>query len=164
MIPRLALVLAGLAALVLPLPAPDLLGGGLTLIGLLALGISAVRPGSTAPAVVIAAAAVSWLSTPDGDGHAARLAGLALALALVHASAALAAVVPARARVPLGLAARWAGWTAAATALGAGLMAGVSRFPASAGPVWPTVVAVLAVAALAALPLSRLGGGKPADV
>lgn len=162
MIPRIALVAAGLAALALPLPAPDLLGGGLTVIGLIALGLAVVRPGSTAPAVLIAAAALSWLSTPDGGQHGIRLAGLALALAVVHTSAALAAVVPVRARIPAGLLARWAGGTVVATAVGAGLVAGVGAIPATVGPVWPTVVAVLAVTVLAGLAVTGTRPGRRA--
>jgi hypothetical protein len=61
--------------------------------------------------------------------------------------------------------ARWAGWTAAATALGAGLVWVLGRTSGSVGPVWPTVVAVLAVTALASLPVAALlRREKPGDV
>jgi hypothetical protein len=114
--------------------------------GLLALGYSLLRPGSTGPAVLIAVAVLAWPDTSDGTGRTVRLAGLALALALVHSSAALAAVVPPRAPVPSRLLLRWAGWTAGATAIGGGAVAAASLLPATAPPVPATVVAVLAVA------------------
>ena len=59
MIPRVALAVAGLVALVLPHPGLTVLGVGLTGLGLAALGASVTRPGSAAPALVVAAAALS---------------------------------------------------------------------------------------------------------
>jgi hypothetical protein len=162
-IPRSTVLAAGLAALALPLPAATVLGVALTLTGLIALGLSVVRPGSAAPAVLIAAAALSWLSTPAGHGHAVRLVALAFALAVVHSSAALAAVLPARAAVPAGLLLRWAGWTAAATALGAGLVAGIPAVVAAAPPGWTSVAAVLGIGALAVrvTAAARRSGERP---
>jgi hypothetical protein len=145
--PRAALAVAGLAALLLPLPRATPLGVVLLVTGLVALGYAVLRPGSAGPAVVIATAVLAWLGTPDGPGRTARLAVLALALALVHSSAALAAVVPPRTPLPARLLLRWAGWTAAATAVGGGAVAAASLLPATAPPVPATVVAVLAVAA-----------------
>jgi hypothetical protein len=149
--PRIALAVAGLAAVLLPLPRATPLGVLLLVTGLVALGFSLLRPGSTGPALVITTAVLAWLGTPDGAGRTARLAALALAVALVHSSAALAAVVPLRSPVPAGLLLRWAGWTVAATAVGGGAVAAASLLPATAPPVPATVVAVLAVAAAGAL-------------
>ena len=148
--PRIALAVAGLAAIVLPLPRATPLGVLLVVTGVVGLGYSLLRPGSTGPALVITTAVLAWLDSPDGPGRTARLATLALAVALVHSSAALAAVVPLRAAVPAGLLLRWAGWTAAATAVGGGAAAAASVLPATAPPVPATVVAVLAVAAAGA--------------
>jgi hypothetical protein len=91
------------------------LGVVLSLTGLAALGCSVARPGSGAAAVLIAAAALTWVDTPPGRQHLARVAALALAVGVgvVHSSAALAAVVPARGRIPVTALLRWAGWTAA---------------------------------------------------
>lgn len=121
MSPRITLAVAGLAALVLPLPAATPLGVVLSVTGLVALGYSVARPGSSAAAVLIAAAALAWLDTPPGHQHLARLAALALAIAVVHSSAALAAVVPAHADVPAALLLRWAAWAVTAATLGGGV-------------------------------------------
>jgi hypothetical protein len=150
-IPRAVLGAAGLAALVLPLPPATPAGVLLTLTGLVALGFSVLRPGSGGPAVVIAAAALSWLAADGGRLPVGRLAALALALALVHSSAALAAVVPARAPVPAALLLRWAGWTVAATAVGGAAVAAAALLPATAPPVPATLVGVVAVAAAGVL-------------
>ena len=160
MIPRAVLAVAGLAALLLPLPQATPLGVLLLVTGLVALGYSLLRPGSTGPALLITVAVLAWPSTPDGPGRTVRLAVLALAIALVHSSAALAAVVPLRAPVPVALLLRWAGWTAAATVVGAGAVAAASLLPATAPPVPATVVAVLAVAVAGAVAgwLVRSGG------
>jgi hypothetical protein len=144
--PRAALAVAGLAALLLPLPRATPLGVVLLVTGLVALGYAVLRPGTAGPAVVIATAVLAWLGTPDGPGRTARLAVLALALALVHSSAALAAVVPLRAPVPPRLLLRWAGWTVAATAVGGGAVAAASLLPSAVPPVAATVAGVLAVA------------------
>ena len=148
---RIALGLAGLAALALPLPAPTVLGGGLVVIGLVALALAVLRPGSGAPAALLAAVALSWLSTPAGHVHDLRLGALALALAVVHSSAALAAVVPVRARIPAALALRWLGWTAVSTGLGIAAIVGASALSVALPPVPVTIAAVLAVGLLAAL-------------
>lgn len=151
MIPRVALGVAGLAALALPLPGAQPLGVGLTLLGVLALARSLRQPGSTGPAAVIAAAALSWLSSPGGQMHDVRLVALALALAVVHSSAALAAVVPPRSRVPGPLLARWAGWTVAATAAGVAAVEVPSLLHRTPGPVPITVAVLLAVGGCLAL-------------
>ena len=145
MIPRVAMAVAGLLALGLPLPS-----GGvpvLSVIGVLALAYSLLRPGSAAPAVVIVAAVLSWLATPAGAAHAARLVGLALAISIVHASAALSALVPVGARVPGPLAWRWLGWAAVATALGVGVLGAASLLPQGGGAL-PVTVAAVGLAAL----------------
>src|SRR5690606_29804132 len=143
MTPRIVLAVAGSSALVLPLPALTVLGVGLTAAGLLALLHSLRQPGSHGPLVLIAAAATSWLVTPDDHQHLARLGALALAVTLVHTSAALAAVVPARAGVPAPVALRWGGWTVAATAGGCGAVAGAALLPSGGAGTLLTVTAVL---------------------
>jgi hypothetical protein len=145
--PRIALVLAGLAALALPLPGATVSGIGLTGFGLVCLAASVSRPGSTAPALLIATAALSWLATPD-DGRWPRLAALALAVAVVHSAAALAAVVPATAPVPAAVTLRWAGWTTAAAAAGVSTVAAVQLLPGRVPAVLPTAVTLAVLAAV----------------
>src|SRR3954467_8885284 len=142
MISRLAMAVAGLLALALSLPSGAV--PVLTVIGVLALGYSLVRPGSAGPALVISAAVLSWLATPSGAAHAARLVGLALAVSVLHASAALAALVPLHARVPGRLARRWAGWAAVATIVGVGALGAASLVPTGRTALPVTVVAVMA--------------------
>ena len=154
MIPRGALAVAGLLALAAPLPAPTILGLTVTGAGLVALWYSVDSPGSGGPAVLIALAAVSWLATSADHHHTLRLVTLALAVAVVHSSAALAAVVPVRAALPAALLLRWAGWTVLAPALGAGALAAASLLTA------PDVGAPVTVAtATAVLALGALGAG-----
>ncbi|MGY1857645.1 hypothetical protein [Modestobacter sp. SYSU DS0290] len=154
MSPRVALALAGIAALLLPAPELTVLGVGLTLAGLVALGAALVAPGSAASGVLIAVAALSWLATGD-PGAWSRLTALAFALSLVHAASALAAVTPRTARVPARLLLRWAGWAAGATAGGALVVAAAGLLPVPA-PVPTTVAALVALlAAGAALLLTR---------
>src|SRR5256885_13163765 len=100
-----------------------------TVIGLAALGHAVYRPGSTSPALVILAAVLTWLATPANELHVVRLVGLALAISVVHASAALAAVVPPRAHVPARLALRWAGWATIAAVVGVGVLGAASLLP-----------------------------------
>ncbi|MBJ7452659.1 MAG: hypothetical protein JHC71_11310 [Blastococcus sp.] len=147
MTPRIVLAVAGSSALVLPLPALTILGVGLTAAGLLALLYGLSRPGSHGPVVLIAAAATSWLVTPDDHQHLLRLGALALAVTLVHTSAALAAVIPTRAGVPAPVALRWGGWSAAATAVGCSAVAGAAVLPSGGAGILLTVTAVLAAAA-----------------
>lgn len=163
MTPRIALLLAGAAALALPLPSADPLGVALTLLGAIALARSLQRPGSTAPAALIGLAALSWLAAPAGHAHDGRLAALALALALAHASAGLAAVTPARSAVPAGILLRWGAWTVAATTVGVGVVAAVSQLPRLPAPVPATAAAVLALGAVLALTLrlTRATRGDP---
>jgi hypothetical protein len=166
--PRIALAVAGLAALVLPLPGLTVLGVGLTAFGLVCLAGSLTRPGSAAPALLVATAALSWLATPldaGGDGRWPRLAALALAVAAVHSAAALAAVVPVTAVVPARLGLRWAGWTTVAAAAGVATVALTDLVAgrAATAPVLPTAVALALLAAtlvavLAAAVLRRRPG------
>jgi hypothetical protein len=146
MTPRIVLAVAGSSALVLPLPALTMLGVGLTAAGLLALLHSLRRPGSNGPLVLITAAATSWLATPDDHQHLLRLGALALAITLVHSSAALAAVVPTRAGVPVPVGLRWGGWSAAATAVGCSAVAGAALLPSGGAGILLTGTAVLTVA------------------
>jgi len=144
MIPRIALGVAGLVALALGLPT-----GGMfvvTVVGVAALVHSVYRPGSTSPALVIVAAVVTWLATPATELHDVRLVGLALAISVVHASASLAAVVPARARVPVGLVLRWAAWATAAAFVGVGVLGAASLLPTARPGLLVTTGAVIAAA------------------
>jgi hypothetical protein len=149
MIPRAAIVVCGLLGLGLPLPTGGILV--VTVLGVIALGYSVARPGSSGPAVVIAASVLTWLATRGGAMHDVRLVALALAISVLHASAALAAVVPRHARVPARLALRWAGWAALAAAVGAGALAAASLLPAGDAALPITVFAVAAAALGAAV-------------
>ncbi|MGY1843545.1 hypothetical protein [Modestobacter sp. SYSU DS0875] len=160
MSPRVALALAGLAALLLPAPELTVLGVGLTVAGLVALGAAVVAPGSTAPAVLIGVAALSWLAGGDA-GAWGRLTALAFALAVVHATAALAAVTPRTARVPARLLLRWVGWAAGATAGGALAVAVAGLLPVP--PAVPTTVAALVGLAAAGGALLSARAVRPAD-
>jgi hypothetical protein len=157
MTPRIVLAVAGASALALPLPALTILGVGLTVAGLLALLHSLSRPGSNGPLALIAIAATSWLVTPDDHQHLLRLGALALAVTLVHSSAALAAVVPTRAGVPARVALRWGGWSAAATAVGCSAVAGAALLPSGGAAILLTATAVVAAAAAAGVLVWRTG-------
>jgi len=149
MIPRAAVLVSGMLALALPLPTGGLLV--VTVVGVVSLGLSVVRPGSAAPAVVIVAAVLSWLATTSGPSHVARLVGLAFALSVLHASSALAAVVPAGARVPTRLALRWLGWAGAAAAVGVGALGAASLLPSGGAALLPVTVLAVGAAGLGAV-------------
>jgi hypothetical protein len=141
--PRVAVAVAGLAGLALAGPTSTIPGVALGVFGLVTL-FGAVRyPGTTAPAMFIAVLALIWVA---GDSAAAtvRLPALALAVALVHSAAALAAVVPVGSRVPAALLLRWAGWTLLATVGGVAAVGATALLPESA----PVPVTVAALAAL----------------
>lgn len=95
---RALVVVSGLVAL---LPGRDAgVPLAAVLFGLVALGIAGYRPGSAAPAAVLAAAVVAWAlkhgtTTPPVTGTLL----LALAVAAHHQAAALAAALPLRAAV-----------------------------------------------------------------
>ena len=152
MIPQVAVAVAGLLALALPLPTGGLLV--VTVVGVLSLVFAVLRPGSAAPAVVIAAAVLTWLATPSGSSHVARLVGLALAVSLLHAGAALAAVVPSGGRVPTRLALRWLGWAVVAATVGVGALGAASLLPSHTTGLPVTVIAVVASALGAVLLVS----------
>ena len=142
MIPRVAVAVAGLSAMALSLPTGAMLV--VTVVGLGALVVTIVRPGSAAPAIVIIAAVLSWLGTPSGSCHVARLVTLAVVVSVLHASAALAAVVPVGARVPARLALRWVGWALVAASVGVGVLGVASLAPNARTALPVTVVAVVA--------------------
>ena len=144
MIPRVSVAVAGLLALALPLPTGGLLV--VTVVGIVSLVFAVVRPGSASPAVVIVAAALSWLATPSGSSHVARLVGLALAVSVLHVSAALAAVVPAGGRVPTRLALRWLGWAVVAATVGVGVLGAASLLPTARTGLLVTTAAVVGAA------------------
>ena len=149
MIPRVAVAVAGLFALALPLP-----GGGMfvvTAVGLVSVVFAVARPGSAAPAMVIAAGVLTWLATPSGSMHDLRLVTLALAISVLHSGAALAALVPAHARVPTRLALRWVGWAAVAATVGVGALGAASLVPTGQLALPVTVIAVAAAGSGGAL-------------
>lgn len=149
MIPRLVVAVAGLLALVLPLPRGGVLV--VTVVGLVSLVFAVVRPGSAAASVVIAAAVLSWLATPPGSSHLTRLVALAFAVSLLHVSAALAAVAPSGGRVPTRLALRWLGWALVAGVVGVGVLGAASLAPDTRAGLPLTVIAVVAAGLGAAL-------------
>ena len=91
----------------------------------------------------------------------ARLVGLAVAISVLHATAALAAVVPAGARVPVRLALRWVGWGLAAAVLGVGALGAASLVPRRGTALPVTAIAVVA-AGLGAVLLVGLALRHPA--
>jgi hypothetical protein len=156
-IPRIGLLLGGLGALALAFGGPRAPGVALTAVGAVALVLSVARPDSAAPAAVIVAAAAGWL-LGGADGGVLRLVALALALALVHFSAALAAVTPVGTWIDRGVLARWAVRCAATTAGGVLVIVATGLLPATAAPAWTAGIALVALAAAA------LGGrllGRP---
>jgi hypothetical protein len=155
---RIAVVVAGLLALALPLP----IGGMLvvSVVGLVALAYSFWRPGSNGPAFVVIVAVLEWLGTPSSDVHVARLVALALALCIVHACSALAAVVPPRADVPGQLVVRWVAWAAGATAVGVGVLGAASLLPSGRMSVSVTTVAVVAAGCGGVVLVALARGGR----
>jgi hypothetical protein len=145
MSPRVALAVAGLAALALAGPTATVPGVALGTIGLFILAGAVWYPGTTAPAMLIGLVALTWVAGP-GTGTTVRLPALALAVAVVHSAAALAAVVPTRSRVPATLLLRWAGWTLLATVGGVAAVGVTALLPETA-PVTATVAALGALAA-----------------
>lgn len=148
MIPRIALLLGGLGALALAFAGPTVPGVMLTALGAGALLLSVAQPESAAPAVVIVAAAAGWL-LHGADGGLLRLAGLALTLAVVHFSAALAAVTPVGAWIDRRVLARWALRCAATTAGGVLVVVATGALPETGAPAWTAAVALIALAAAA---------------
>jgi len=148
MIPRAALLLGGLGALALAFPGATFPGIALAGVGLAALAVSIVNPDSAAPALVIGAAAVSWLLHGPGGGLL-RLVGLALALAVVHFAAALGSFTPVRAWVDRGVLLRWAVRCAAASAGGVLIVAASGALPETPSPAWTAAVAAVALAGAA---------------
>jgi hypothetical protein len=147
-IPRIALLLGGLGALALAFPGATAPGVVVTALGAGALLLSVAQPDSTGPAVVIGAAAAAWLLRGT-DGGLLRLGGLALALAVVHFSAALAAVIPVGAWIDRGVLARWALRSVATTAAGVLAVVATGALPETGAPAWTAAVALLALAAAA---------------
>ena len=162
MIPRIALLLGGLGGLALAFAGPTVPGVALTALGAGALLLSVAQPDSAGPAVVIGAAAAGWLLR-GADGGLLRLVALALALAVVHFSAALAAVTPVGAWIDRRVLARWVLRGAAATAAGVLVVVATGALPETGAPAWTAAVALLSVAAaaLAGRLLGSSGGRRP---
>jgi hypothetical protein len=155
-IPRAALLVGGLSGLALAFPGPTVPGVALTVLGMAALAVSITLPDSSAPSLVIGAAAAGWL-LHGPSGGLLRLAALALALAVVHFSAALGAFTPLRAWVDRGVLVRWTLRCAATAAVGVLVVAATGVLPATPAPAWTAAVAAvaLATAALAGRLLGR---------
>jgi hypothetical protein len=136
---RALLLLAGAAALTAGLGAGGLPLAG-AVVGALGLVAALIRPGGLGPGVVIAGAAAAWLLRygPDQPPIAGTVL-LALALALHHQAAALAATLPVRARVHRDVLVRFAGH--------GGL-----------------VLALTAVVGVLAFGIARPGGSTPLEV
>jgi hypothetical protein len=146
-IPRAALVVAGLAGLALAFPGVGPLGVALTVAGLATLSVAVARPWSEAPALLIAFAVGTWLLAGDSAGLA-RCAALAAALSAVHFSAALAAVVPPRAALDRRLLLAWALRWAATTAVGVALVLATAALPRTPAPAATALAAVVVLAAI----------------
>ncbi|HEY6748509.1 MAG TPA: hypothetical protein VI357_22675 [Mycobacteriales bacterium] len=157
---RVLMAAAGLGAVSVGLGA-----GGLPLTGAVvaALGLLAalVRPGGLGPGVVIAGSAGAWLLRYGADQP--PVAGtllLALALALHHQAAALAAALPVRARVHRDVLVRFArhgGLVLALTAVVAAVALGIAR-PGGSVPLELLGLAAAVAAISVPVLLSRTGG------
>ncbi|WP_299959741.1 hypothetical protein [uncultured Modestobacter sp.] len=154
--------LAGLAALLLPGPELTLVGVTLTLVGLTAVFLSTQQPGSAAPAVLIGAAALSWLAT-GGDAGWLRLLAFAGAVAVVHSAAAFATVAPIGAPVARPVALRWVLRTALTTAAGVLVVAAGGLLPVTSTPVPTVVVGLCAVLLLGGWVVLLRPGSATAD-
>jgi hypothetical protein len=154
---RLLMAVSGLGAVTAGLGA-----GGLPLtaavVGALGLLAALVRPGGLGPGVVIAGAATAWLLRYDADQPpVAGTVLLALALALHHQAAALAAALPVRARVHRDVLIRFArhgGLVLALTAVVAALALGLAR-PGGSEPLELLGLAAAVVAITVPVLLSR---------
>jgi hypothetical protein len=144
--PRPVLLGSGLAALALAFPGLTPPGVALTVLGLVVLWPAVTRPGSQAPTLLLAVVLVGWLVI-GADAGAPRLIGLVVAVAVVHFSAALAAVTPPRTPVHRRVLRRWAVRCAGAVAGGLAALAVVGLLPAPPLPAWTTTAAVVAVTA-----------------
>lgn len=147
MIPRAALVVAGVAALALAFPGFAPLGVAVTLVGLACLAVAVVRPWSEAPALVIAAAVAAWLLA-GGSVGVVRCVGLAAALCAVHFSSALAAVVPPRAALERRLLVPWALRWAATSLGGVVLVLATATLPGTPAPAATALAAVVVLAGI----------------
>jgi hypothetical protein len=146
MTPRIALLVAGLAAVALAFPGPTPGGVALAVVTLAALWQTVARPGSQAPALFLALTVLEWLIIGAGAGLA-RLIGVTAAVAAVHHTAALAAVTPPRTRAHPSVVRRWVVRWAATTGGGVLVVAAAGLLPGPPPPAWTTVAAVIAVGA-----------------
>jgi hypothetical protein len=145
-------------------------GGGYPLVGVVlgALGLVAavLRPGGLGPAVVIGGAATAWVLRYGGDP--APVAGtvlLALALAVHHQAAGLAAALPPTARVDRSILVRFArhGAVVLAAAAVVGALALLAARPAGSSSLELLAVVAVVVAVLVPVLLSRSGPGQRGD-
>jgi hypothetical protein len=128
---RTGIAVAALAALALAVPLEEL-GAWVGLLLPIALG-AALFPRTRWVSIVALLAVFGWLVTTAGFGEPVtpwRLAGLAVALYVMHSAATLAAVLPLDTVVAPSVMLRWLGRTAAV--LGASLAIGLAGYAVAA--------------------------------
>jgi hypothetical protein len=157
---RAVMLVAGGTALVIGPGGEIVMAGLIALVGAFGLLVSVVRPDGAGPAVVLGCAALAWtvrygLSAPP---VAATLA-LALALALHHQAAALAAALPPTAAAEPAVLLRFARHTAVVLGLSAAVAAVALAAGRPGGSVPLELAGLLAVVGVTAVPvlLSRRG-------
>jgi hypothetical protein len=143
-------------------------GGGLPVVGLIigALGLIAalIRPSGLGPAVVIAGAAGAWVVRYGGDPASdTGTVLLALALAVHHQAAGLAAALPPTARVDRAILVRFArhGAVVLAAAAAVGALALLLARPPGSSPLELLAVLAVVVAVIVPVLLSRSGPREP---
>jgi hypothetical protein len=152
---RAVLVLTGVVAFALLPDRGGSLAGAAAWLVPVALPFAAVRPGSDAPAVVVGAAAVSWLVGYGGQlPPAAATMLLGTALYLHHLAAAFAAAAPPTAALDRRLLRRWS--VPLLAGLAAAFAAAVAAYGSHQLPLSPVleiagVAAVLAASGLLVL-------------
>jgi hypothetical protein len=160
---RAVLLVAGAAALV-----GAGWGGAYPLVGVVvgALGLVAavIRPGGLGPAVVIGGAAAAWVLRYGSDpAPAVGTVLLALALAVHHQAAGLAAALPPTARVDRSILVRFArhGAVVLAAAAVVGALALLTTRPAGSSSLELLGVLAVVVAVVVPVLLSRSGPRQP---
>jgi hypothetical protein len=143
-------------------------GGGLPLVGLVigALGLAAalIQPGGLGPAVVIGGAAGAWVVRYGGDpASATGTVLLALALAVHHQAAALAAALPPTARVDRAILVRFVrhGGIVLGAAAVVGALALLVAQPAGSSSLELLGVVAVVIAVIVPVLLSRSGAREP---
>jgi hypothetical protein len=143
-------------------------GGGFLLVavvfGALGLVVALIRPGGLGPAVVIGGAATAWVLRYGGDpAPAAGTVLLALALAVHHQAAALAAALPPTAQVDRAILVRFArhGALVLAASAAIGAFALLLSRPAGSSSLELLGIVAVVVAVIVPVLLSRSGPREP---